>query len=199
MLKFPGKLIPSERMIEIFREQHNRADYLNLSFFEKPYFCYQNNCTINCLTMNIIEKINEDLKTAMRSKDKIALEALRAAKTAFTLAKTQEGSKELSEADELKIIQKLVKQRNDSAAIYNEQSRDDLYQKEIAEAKVLEQYLPAKMTADELTSYLKKLIERTGASGPQDMGKVMGVATKELAGKADGKEISIIVRGLLTQ
>ena len=135
----------------------------------------------------------------MRAKDKIMLEALRSAKTAFTLAKTQEGARELNEADELKIIQKLVKQRNDSASIYKEQSRDDLYQKEVAEAKVLEQYLPAKMNSDELTDYLTDLIERTGVSGPQDMGKVMGIATKELAGKADGKEISTIVRGLLTE
>jgi uncharacterized protein YqeY len=149
--------------------------------------------------MTIGEQINEDLKAAMRSKDKNALEALRAAKTAFILAKTQEGAKELNEADELKIIQKLVKQRNDSAAIYKEQSRDDLYQKEVAESKVLEQYLPAKMNSDELTEYLTKLVENTGASGPQDMGKVMGIATKELAGKADGKVISTIVRGLLTQ
>jgi uncharacterized protein YqeY len=148
--------------------------------------------------MNISNQINEDLKNAMRAKDKITLEALRAAKTAFTLAKTQGGSKELSETDELKIIQKLVKQRNDSAVIYKEQSRDDLYQKEVAEAKVLEQYLPAKMSTDELTEYLTKLVEKLGVSGPQDMGKVMGIATKELAGKADGKEISGIVRNLLS-
>jgi uncharacterized protein YqeY len=149
--------------------------------------------------MTISDQINEDLKAAMKSKDKMALEALRAAKTAFTLAKTQEGAKELSEADEIKIIQKLVKQRNDSASIYKEQSRDDLYQKEVAESEILEQYLPAKMNTDELTDYLTKLIKRTGASGLQDMGKVMGIATKELAGKADGKEISSIVRGLLIQ
>lgn len=149
--------------------------------------------------MNIGNQINEDLKAAMRSKDKITLEALRAAKTAFTLAKTQEKSIELSETDELKIIQKLVKQRNDSASIYKEQARDELYEREVAEAKVLEKYLPAKMSTDELTGYLTRLIESTGASGPQDMGKVMGIATKELSGKADGKEISVIVRGLLTQ
>ena len=149
--------------------------------------------------MNISDQINEDLKAAMRSKDKITLEALRAAKTAFTLARTQGGSKELNEADELKIIQKLVKQRNDSATIYREQARDDLYQKEIAEAKVLEKYLPEKMSTDELTDYLKKLIQNLGASGPQDMGKVMGTATKELAGKADGKEISAIVREILSK
>ncbi len=147
--------------------------------------------------MNIFEQINDDLKAAMRAKDKIALEALRAAKTAFILAKTQEGAKDLTEADELKIIQKLVKQRNDSATIYKEQSRDDLYQKEVAEVKVLEKYLPVKMSTDELTTHLKQLIEKVGASGPQDMGKLMGLATKELAGKADGKEISGIVRGLL--
>lgn len=149
--------------------------------------------------MNISDQINEDLKAAMRLKDKITLEALRAAKTAFTLAKTQGGSKELSEADELRIIQKLVKQRNDSAAIYREQARDDLYQKEVGEAKALEKYLPAKLSTDELTDYLKKLIQNLGATGPQDLGKVMGVAAKELAGKADGKEISSVVRNLLAQ
>lgn len=149
--------------------------------------------------MKISDQINEDLKAAMRSKDKITLEALRAAKTAFTLAKTKEGSKELSETDELKIIQKLVKQRNDSAAIFKEQARDDLYQKEVDEAKVLKQYLPAKMSSDELTVYLKKLIQNLEATSPPDMGKVMGVATKELAGKADGKEISVIVRELLAK
>jgi hypothetical protein len=149
--------------------------------------------------MKISEQISEDIKTAMRAKDKIKLEALRAAKTAFTIAKTQSGaSNEISGADELKIIQKLVKQRNESASIYKEQNRIDLYDKEIAEAKVLEMYLPAKMSTAELTSYLKSVIDRVGAKNQQDIGKVMGPATKELAGKAEGKEISAIVRQLLS-
>ena len=149
--------------------------------------------------MKIGDKINEEIKQAMRSKDKIALEALRAAKTAFTLAKTKEGAKEeLSDEEELKIIQKLVKQRNESADIYKQQGRTDLYEREVAEAKVLIKYLPAKMEQDELKDFLKNLIARIGAEGQKDMGKVMGIATKELAGKADGKDIANLVRELLT-
>lgn len=149
--------------------------------------------------MSISTQINEGIKDAMRAKDKIRLEALRAAKTAFMLARTQSGAQdELSEHEELKIIQKLVKQRNDSATIYKEQNRNDLYEKEISESKILQAFLPAKMSADDLSSYLKLLIEKVGASSPQDMGKVMGVASKELAGKADGKEISVMVRQLLS-
>jgi len=150
--------------------------------------------------MKLSEKINQDIMNAMREKDKIKLEALRAAKTAFILAKTQEGAVgELSDADELKIIQKLVKQRMDSAVIYKEQSRPELYEKEVSEAKVLEQYMPAQMTIEELKDTLKVIIEKVGAKGPQDMGKIMGVATKELAGKTDGKTISETVKQLLSQ
>lgn len=149
--------------------------------------------------MSISTQISEGIKDAMRAKDKIRLEALRAAKTAFMLARTQSGAQdELSEQEELKIIQKLVKQRNDSATIYKEQNRNDLYEKEKSESKILEAFLPAKMSADDLSSYLKLLIEKVGASSAQDMGKVMGVASKELAGKADGKEISVLVRQLLS-
>jgi len=150
--------------------------------------------------MKLSEQINHDIMSAMREKDKIKLEALRAAKSAFILAKTQEGGNhEISDADEIKIIQKLVKQRQDSAVIYKEQSRPELYEKEIAEAKVLEQYMPAQMSAEELKSTLKEIIIKVGAKGPQDMGKVMGIATKELAGKADGKAISTAVKELLSQ
>ncbi|MBN1596752.1 MAG: GatB/YqeY domain-containing protein [Bacteroidales bacterium] len=149
--------------------------------------------------MKISEQINNDLKDAMRNKDKIALEALRAAKTAFTLTRTQTGSSHVvSDADELKIIQKLVKQRKESAEIYKSQSRTDLSDKEIAEAEVLEKYLPEKISPKELKRILEKIIEKAGASSPADMGKVMGIATKELAGKADGKEIAAIVRSILT-
>lgn len=148
--------------------------------------------------MKISEKINENIKTAMKAKDKIALEALRAAKTAFILAKTQEGAHgEISDEEELKCIQKLVKQRKESADIYMAQSRQELAEKELAEAKVLEAYLPAKMSQGELTKYLEEVIEKTGAKDAKDMGKVMGMATKELAGKADGKEIAAIVKRLL--
>jgi uncharacterized protein YqeY len=148
--------------------------------------------------MSLSEKVSADLMAAMKAKDKVVLEALRAAKTAFTLAKSEKGANSVLSADEeLKIIQKLVKQRRESADIYKTQNRPDLYEKEVAEADVLEKYLPAKMSGEDLMKTLKSIIERVGAKGPSDMGKVMGVATKELAGKADGKEISAIVRQLL--
>jgi uncharacterized protein YqeY len=148
--------------------------------------------------MSLAEKISSDLINAMKAKDKVALEAIRAAKTAFVLAKSEKGADAvLSAEDELKIIQKLVKQRLESASIYNENNRQDLYEKEITEAKVLEKYLPAKFGDEELTGILKEIIARIGAKSPAEMGKVMGVATKELAGKADGKEILAKVKQLL--
>jgi hypothetical protein len=148
--------------------------------------------------MSLTEKISSDLITAMKAKDKVALEAIRAAKTAFTLARTEKsGDTVLTAEEELKIIQKLVKQRRESAAIYKEQNRPDLYEKEVAEADILEKYLPAKMNDEELLNIIKDIIARVGAKSPADMGKVMGVATKELAGKADGKEISAKVKQLL--
>ena len=148
--------------------------------------------------MSLTEKISSDLIAAMKAKDKVVLEAIRAAKTAFTLARTEKsGDTALTSEEELKIIQKLVKQRRESAAIYKEQNRPDLYEKEVAEADVLEKYLPAKMSDAELLNIIKSIIERVGAKSPADMGKVMGVATKELAGKADGKEISAKVKQLL--
>jgi uncharacterized protein YqeY len=148
--------------------------------------------------MSLTEKIAADLINAMKAKDKISLEAIRAAKTAFTLARTEKsGDTVLSAEEELKIIQKLVKQRRESAAIYKEQNRQDLYQNEISEAEVLEKYLPAKISDEELLNIIKGIITRLGAKSPADMGKVMGVATKELAGKADGKEISAKVKQLL--
>jgi uncharacterized protein YqeY len=148
--------------------------------------------------MSLTEKISSDLITAMKAKDKVVLEAIRAAKTAFTLARTEKsGDIPLTAEEELKIIQKLVKQRRESAAIYKEQNRPDLYEREVAEADVLEKYLPAKISEEELGNIIKAIIARIGAKSPADMGKVMGVATKELAGKADGKEISAIVKQLL--
>lgn len=148
--------------------------------------------------MSLTERIASDLINAMKAKDKVVLEAIRAAKTAFTLARTEKaGDIALTDEEELKIIQKLVKQRRESAAIYKEQNRPDLYEKEVIEADVLEKYLPAKMSEEELLKVLKTIIERVGAKSPADMGKVMGSATKELAGKADGKEISAKVKQLL--
>ena len=148
--------------------------------------------------MSLTEKISADLITAMKEKNKVALEAIRAAKTAFILARSEKGADSVLTADEeLKIMQKLVKQRRESAAIYKEQNRPDLYDKEVAEADVLEKYLPAKLGDEELAVILKGIIERVGAKSPADMGKVMGVATKELAGKADGSQISAKVKQLL--
>jgi uncharacterized protein YqeY len=148
--------------------------------------------------MTLTERISSDLINAMKAKEKVALEAIRAAKTAFTLAKSEKGANYvLTGEEELKIIQKLVKQRRESATIYKENNRQDLYEREVAEADVLEKYLPAKMTEEELEKVLKDIIARVGAKSPADMGKVMGLATKELAGKAEGKEISAKVKQLL--
>jgi uncharacterized protein YqeY len=149
--------------------------------------------------MSLSEKISSDLISAMKAKDKVALEAIRAAKTAFTLARAEKGADSvLAPEEELAIIQKLVKQRKESAAIYKEQNRMDLYEKEVAEADVLGKYLPEKISEAELTDILKNIIARVGASTQADMGKVMGAATRELAGKADGREISAKVRELLS-
>ncbi|NSW94660.1 MAG: GatB/YqeY domain-containing protein [Bacteroidales bacterium] len=148
--------------------------------------------------MSLTEKIAADLISAMKSKETVALEALRAAKTAFLLAKSEKGPDAvLTAEEELKIIQRLVKQRRESAEIYREQNRPDLYEREVAEADVLEKYLPAKMSDEELTTAVRAIIERTGAKSLADMGKVMGIAVKELAGKADGKDISAKVKQLL--
>jgi uncharacterized protein len=149
--------------------------------------------------MSLTEKISADIITAMKTKNTIALEAIRAAKTAFTLARSEKSADHvLTPDEELKIIQKLVKQRRESAVIYKENNRLDLYEKEVSEADVLEKYLPAKMDEAEIEKVLKEIILKVGAKSPTDMGKVMGVATKELAGKADGKEISAKVKQLLS-
>ena len=138
------------------------------------------------------------MKDAMKSKDEKALRALRAIKAAILLAKTAEGgSGQLAEADEVKMLQKLVKQRKDSLEIYEKQDRKDLAQKEIEEINVIEQFLPKQLSAEELKTIIAEIIKQTGASSPADMGKVMGAANKQLAGKADGKTISTIVKELL--
>ena len=148
--------------------------------------------------MSLFEKINEDLKKAMKAREKEKLEALRAVKTAFLLAKSDKGATAvLTEDEELKIIQKLVKQRNESAEIYRSQNRNDLYEKEIFEAQVISGYLPRQLSEEELSEALLRIIQSTGASGMQDMGKVMSMATKELAGKAEGKMIAAKVKELL--
>lgn len=150
--------------------------------------------------MSLTEKISSDLKEAMKAKDKVALEAIRAAKTALTIARTNQGADAvLSDEEELKIIQKLVKQRKESAEVYAGQSREDLAEKERQEALVLEKYLPAKMSDEELTVAVADIISQVGATSPADMGKVMGVASKSLTGKADGKDIANKVKELLSK
>jgi hypothetical protein len=147
--------------------------------------------------MALEKRINDQLKTAMLAKDEKSLRALRAIKAAILLAKTAEGAGELSEADELKMLQKLVKQRRDSEEVFRQQNRLDLAVKEAEEIEVIEQFLPKALTEDELRAALQQIIVETGASSPADLGKVMGVATKQLAGKADGKAISALVKSLL--
>lgn len=140
-----------------------------------------------------------ELKAAMLAKDEAALRSLRAVKAAILLAKTSEGGGgELKEEDEIKLLQKLVKSRKDSLEIYQQQHRADLAKKEEEEIAVIEKFLPKQMSADELRAELKNIIAATGAAGPADMGKVMGAATKQLAGKADGKTISAMVKELLS-
>jgi uncharacterized protein YqeY len=153
---------------------------------------------LNFLIMSVQSQVMEQMKVAMKAKDTVALESLRALKSAFLLANTSGGNVELSEEDEIKIVQKLVKQRKDSAAIFQEQNRMDLAEPEIAQAKILEQFLPAQMGEEELKAAIEAIISQTGASSMKDMGKVMGMASKQLAGKADGKAISMVVKQLLS-
>ncbi len=147
--------------------------------------------------MSLFDRINQDIKQAMLNKDRERLEALRAIKAAFLLAQTEKGEKTLSEEKELSIIQKLVKQRLDSATIFKENNRMDLYEVEMAQAKVIQSYLPESMSDQDLKTYLTGLINKIGATSMKDMGKIMGTATKELAGKAEGSRISAMVKELL--
>jgi len=149
--------------------------------------------------MSLENQINEDIKVAMRAKDKKTLEALRAVKSAILLAKTDKGSEgEMAEDTGMKILQKLVKQRKDSADLYTSQNRADLAEDEIFQLAVIEKYLPAQMGEDEIKKAVAEIIAETGASSMKDMGKVMGMASKKLAGKADNKLISNIVRQSLS-
>lgn len=150
--------------------------------------------------MSLEQKIMTDLKAAMLAKDERALRGLRAIKAAILLAKTSEGARgELKGDDELKLLQKLVKQRKDSLEIYQQQNRNDLAQKEQEEIEIIEKFLPQQLSGEELQLEIKKIIAETGATSPADMGKVMAVATKKLAGKADGKTISATVKELLSK
>ena len=145
--------------------------------------------------MNLEQKINDEIKAAMLARNPQKLEALRAIKAALLLEKTKEDAEStISEAAELKILQKLVKQRRESAEIYANAQRDDLAQKELFEASIIETFLPQQLSAEEVTAVIIRIIEQTGAASVKDMGKVMGAASKELAGKADNKMISEIVK-----
>lgn len=148
--------------------------------------------------MNLFDQVSEDIKKAMLAREKVRLEALRGAKKEFLEAKTAKGANgELSDEAATKIIVKMVKQRKESAKIYTENNRPELAENELAEAAVLEGYLPKQLTEEELKAAISEIIAQTGATGPKEMGKVMGVATKQLAGKAEGRAISDTVKSLL--
>ncbi|WP_337666624.1 GatB/YqeY domain-containing protein [Prevotellamassilia timonensis] len=148
--------------------------------------------------MDIFEKVSKDIIAAMKAKDKMRLEALRNVKKFFIEAKTAPGANDtLDDATALKILSKLAKQGRDTAALYREQSRPDLAEEEEAQAAVIEEYLPKALSAEELETEIKSIIAETGATSMKDMGKVMGVASKKLAGRADGKAISTLVKQLL--
>lgn len=149
--------------------------------------------------MELFEKVSKDIVAAMKAKDKVTLEALRNIKKVFIEAKTAPGANDtLDDAAALKILQKLAKQGHDSADLYTQQNRPDLAEAEMAQVKVIESYLPKALSAEEIEAAVKEIIAQTGASSIKEMGKVMGVASKQLAGKADGKAISDIVKKLLT-
>ena len=150
--------------------------------------------------MSLFDQISEDIKKAMLAKDKVALDALRGIKKEFLEAKTAKGSDgELHDDKALQILQKMVRQRKESAEMFTQAGRPELADEELAQCRIIERYLPAMLSEEELTAALRAIIAQVGASGPQDMGKVMGVATKQLAGKAEGKTISLKVRELLAQ
>ncbi|MDE6266633.1 MAG: GatB/YqeY domain-containing protein [Muribaculaceae bacterium] len=149
--------------------------------------------------MDLFDKISADIMTAMKARDKVRLEALRGVKKEFIEAKTAEGAGGvLTDDNAMKILIKMVKQRKESARIYQENNRNELADAELAEASVIEEYLPKQLSEEELTAELRKIIEQVGASSPKDMGKVMGVASKTLAGRADGRAISSKVKELLS-
>jgi len=150
--------------------------------------------------MNLEQKIMAELKTAMLAKDEKTVRSLRAIKAAIIVAKTAEGAGgELKEEDEVKMLQKLVKQRKDSLEIFTQQNRGDLASKEQEEIEVIEKFLPKQLSADELKEEVRKIIEQSGASSPAEMGKVIGLANKQLAGRADGKTISLVVKEMLSK
>lgn len=156
--------------------------------------------TIKTMEEKIFEQVNGDIKTAMLARDKVTLEALRGIKKEFLEAKTAKGGDGiLHDEQAIKIMQKMVKQRKETAVIYQQQNRPDLAETELAEATVIEKYLPAQMSDSELEAAVTAIIAQVGATGPQDMGKVMGAATKQLAGKTEGRLISEKVKALLNK
>ncbi|MCM5661467.1 GatB/YqeY domain-containing protein [Galbibacter mesophilus] len=149
--------------------------------------------------MSLQDKVMAEMKAAMKAKNAPALEALRAVKSELLLANTNAATKDgLSEEEEIKLLQKLVKQRKDSAAIYNEQGRADLADPELEQAAIIEKFLPEQLSEEEIAKVVEEIIAKTGAEGIKDMGKVMGMASKELAGRADGKTISTVVKSKLS-
>lgn len=150
--------------------------------------------------MSLETRVMNEMKDAMKAKDEAALRGLRAIKAEIIKAKTEPGANgQISEDGELKLLQRLIKQRKDSLDIFTQQNRNDLAQKEKEEIEVIEKFMPAQLSVDELKEAVQKIIAETGASSPADMGKVMGVATKQLAGKADGKAISVMVKEQLSK
>ena len=148
--------------------------------------------------MNLFDQVSEDIKKAMLAREKVRLEALRGAKKEFLEAKTAKGANgELTDEAATKILVKMVKQRKESAKIYTENNRPELAENELAEAAVLEEYLPKQLSAEELDKEIRPIIAETGATGPKEMGKVMGVASKRLAGRAEGRAISETVKNIL--
>ena len=148
--------------------------------------------------MRLEEKINEKLKVAMKSKDKISLESLRLIKSEILLLKTKSGNSQLNEDDELRLIQKMIKQRKDSANIYDSEGRNDLATSELNQIKIISQFLPKQLAESEIVDIVDKIIVDLNASGMKDMGKVMSLASQEMMGKADGKTISSIVKSKLS-
>lgn len=149
--------------------------------------------------MSLNKKVTDSLKEAMKSKDSQALEALRAIRSELLLAQTQTGNKEeLSETEEIKLLQRLVKQRKDSAAIYEEQGRNDLAEPELAQAKIIEKFLPEQLDDAEVEEIVAEIVQQTGASSMADMGKVMGLANAKIAGRADGKTVANAVKKKLS-
>lgn len=149
--------------------------------------------------MSLQTKIMDGIKTAMKAKDKVTLESLRAVKSVLLLEQTNGSGAELTEEDEIKILQRLVKQRKDSAAIYTEQGREDLAAPELEQAKIIESFLPQQLSEEEVTAIVEKIIADNGFEGMASMGKVMGLASAQLAGQSDGKTISSIVKKVLSK